>query len=272
MFKRFLIVLTVCFQLIPAFGAYADVIAKPDNDFFNRYGSECVYLGRTFYVNGEDGSASVKSAPGSVNGPDVIENGEILYVEYSCLYKGEYWGLASFYQKDHSGGGKHYGWIKMDQLLVRYDYVSFEEAHLEALHPYNGDYDEIKKAGAAIAWPWPGADSPVWTVEDLDTANFRVSCAYTDEQGREWGFVSYLYGNQNTWICLSDPLNRNIPVFTPEPEPTQWISDTVHTDIGNVGNPIYWLIVILVAGLAAGTVILIRIFWDQNKTGGEISD
>ena len=263
MFKRFLIFLLVFFLFVPAFIVSADLIIEPDNKFFLQHRNDCVYLGRNFYVNGEGGSASVKNEPGDGKGFDVIENGETVYIKYSCLYEGDYWGLFSNYSDKTSNF--IYGWIQLDQLLVQYDYISFEEEHQKEFYQYNGDYAEIKKTNSAIIWPWPGADAPLWTVEDWDTDNFYVSHAYKDKDGREWGFVTYLYGSRNVWICLSDPLNRDIPVFNPAPEPTFWKSETVHTEIEKFANPTLWIIIGLVAVLVIGTAVLIKIFWKPNQ-------
>jgi len=257
--------IAVCFLLIPAIAVYADAIVAPDNDFFNHHRSDCVYLGRSFVASGAYGFVQVKNEPGSNRGDAIIVNGEVIYMDYSCLYSGEFWGFTQRYD----------GWVKIDnQLLVLYDYVAFEEDHLKDFYTYEGDYVEIKETKAAVAWPWPGADSPLWTVEDLDTTNFRVLHAYKDEQGREWGFVTYLYGSPNIWFCLSDPLNRNIPAFNPASEPMIWESDTEHTDIGKSENSPIGLIIVLVAALVIGTIILIRVFWKPNETkaGGKSDD
>ena len=264
MFKRFFTVLVVSFLLLPAIAAYADVLIEPSNDFFNHHRSDCIYLGRSFYAVGEDGTVSVKKAPNSNDNIAFIESAEIIYVDYSCLYKGNFWGFAQRYN----------GWIKLDEFLVLYDYVAFEEEHLDNFYTYKGDYAELKKTRAAVAWSWPGAESPLWTIENIDTTNFRVLYAYKDAQGREWGFVTYLYGSPNIWFCLSDPLNKDIPVFNPAPVPMVWESETAHNDIGESGNPALTLIIILVAILVMGTVILINVLWKPNKskTGGNGND
>ena len=264
MVKRFVAILVVGFLLIPALAAYADAIAVPENNFFNQHRNDCVYLGRSFYVSAAaTGFVQIKNKPGSSRTESEIENGEVIYIDYSCLYKGEFWGFT----------GQHLGWVKIDDLLlVLYDYVAFDEDHVKDFYIYKGDYAALKKTKSAIAWPWPGADSSLWTIEDIDTANFWVLHAYKDEQGREWGFVTYLYGSANIWFCLSDPLNKDIPAFNPAPKPTKWESDTKHNDIGKTENPTLVLIIILVAALVIGTIILIKVFWKPNKTGGKNND
>jgi len=258
----FAIVMAFLLLLAPI-KAYADVIFEPDNDFYKQHEAQILFLGRTFCANGTDGSASVKKEPGAKSDTAEIQNGETTYIQYSCLFNGDYWGFTSEYS----------GWVKMDQMLVLYDYVAFEEDHQAELYTYSGDYAEIKKTGAAVAWPWPGADAPLWTIENLDTTNFSVTYAYKDEEGREWGFVSYIYGSRNIWVCLSDPMNSDIPAFNPAPPPTPWVSDTVHTDIEKLENPSsanLTLIIILVAALVIGTVVLIKVFWKPNKVEAQI--
>ena len=270
--KIFISILTVCFFLMPALVAYADLVVEPENDFFKRYGNECVYLGRNFYAIGENGTAPMKKAPNSNENVAYIASAETIYVEYSCYYEGEYWGLTSFYPDN--GWQKLYGWVKLSEFYVLYDYVAFEEDYLNDFYTYKGDYAEIKKTRAAVAWPWPGADSPLWTIEDLDTTNFWVLHAYEDEQGREWGFVTYLYGSPNVWFCLSDPLNKDIPAFNPAPKPMTWESETAHNDVRKSENPALWIIIILVAALVVGTIVLIKVFWKPNeiKPGQNSSD
>lgn len=268
--QALLLLITLCLLLTPTLAAYADIIAAPDNDFYDRHRNECVLLGRSFAVNGGNGFVSLKKAPGSGGELAVIENGEIIYLEYSCLYKGDYWGLTSFDNPDKtSRQWRLYGWVKTDQLLVLYDDVAFEEDHLADIYLYRGDYAAIKETKAAIAWPWPGAGAILWTVEGLDAASFRVAYAYRDAEGREWGMVTYLYGSRDIWVCLSDPLNRDIPAFNPEPAPTLWVSETAHTDIGISQNPTLALIIGLVALVVFGTAVLIRVFWKPKKEEGK---
>ena len=265
MVKRFFMVLAVCVLLIPNFVAYADVIFEPENDFYIQNSRDCVYLGRSFTANGNDGSVPVKNEPGKEKATGTIKNGETVYVEYSCLYDGDYWGLVRW-----EGS---YGWVKMEQMLVLYDYISFDEEHFEEFYQYTGNYDEIKKESAACTWAWPGSEGPLWTITDLNTDNFWVSYAYMDQDGREWGFVTYLYGSRNIWVCLSDPLNRDMPVFNPAPEPDVWESETMHVDIreNTPENefPILVVVIILVITLVVGTAVLIRVIWKPSNSSTE---
>jgi len=266
--KVIISLLSLCILLFVPLTAYADVIIEPENDFFKQHQNRIVYLGRSFSANGEDGSVFLKREPGSKNNTDTLQNGTVAYMQYSCLYDGDFWGFSLEYS----------GWVNLSEMLVLYDYVAFEEEYFDDLYIYTGDYADIKETKAALAWSWPGASAPLWTIEDLNTDNFRVAYAYTDDEGREWGFVTYLYGSRNVWFCLSDPLNRDILAFNPTPAPDIWESETAHIDIRQYideqKSETFMIVVIvcLVAALVVGTIVLIKIFWKPTKIEGESND
>jgi len=250
--------------LLPAFSAYADVVVEPENDFYSRNWRDIVPLDRSFYVSAPSGFASLKKEPGARKDIAQVENGESIYVTHSCLYNGEFWGLTSAYL-DSQNSWSPEGWISMDDLLVKYDYIAFAEAHYDEFYTYEGDIEEIKSVGAALVWPWPGAEAPLWRLEEFDIDNLWIYTAYKDDAGREWGFVSYLYGSQNIWVCISDPINPDIPAFNPAPPPMKWVSDTEHTNIVGDKNNIPVLIIVLVAAVVIGTFILITVLWKKKK-------
>ena len=252
-----------CFILAAPLSVYADAIAVSNNDFFEKHTDKIIYLGRSFCANGESGSVSVKKAPGARSDLTKLENGEVVYIGFSCLYDGDFWGFA----------GAFGGWFRLDQMLVLYDYIAFEEEHMGEFYKYEGDFSEIDSVGAAIVWPWPGADAPLWTIEGFNSNTFWVTHAWTDSDGREWVFFDYRSGSRNLWICLSDPVNPDIPVFNPAPAPSVWVSETEHVDIARTGNSSVVPIIVLVAAVAAGTIVLIRIFWRPKKEprNGEIA-
>ena len=251
-------------MFVPAFSAYADVVVEPENDFYSKNWQNIVPLDRMFQVEASSGSASIKKEPGARTDIAQVENGETIYVSHSCLYNGEFWGLTSVYLESEQKWSRD-GWIRVDDLLVKYDYIAFAEEHYEELYAYEGDIEEIKSAGAALVWPWPGAEAPLWRLEEFDIDKLWIYTAYKDNAGREWGFVSYLYGSQNIWVCISDPINPEIPVFNPAPPPVKWVSDTEHTDIGETKSEIPVLIIILVAAVVLGTFVLITVLWKKKK-------
>ena len=259
MYKPFLALLVVCCLLLVPHTVHADLVLAPDNEFYTRHASQIIYLGRSFIANADSGNVAVKEAPGAKKDIATIQNDTVVFMQYSCLYDGDFWGFTYEYA----------GWVNLGQMLVLYDYVAFEEEHFDDLYLYHGDYAEIKETRSAVAWPWPGADSYIWTYVDLDAENFRTAYAYKDEDGREWGFVTYLYGDRNIWVCLSDPLKKDMPVFNPAPEPGVWESETVHVDIKKYerenGFRSIVVIAVLVVALVAGTAVLIGVVWKPKK-------
>jgi hypothetical protein len=125
-------------------------------------------------------------------------------------------------------------------------------------------------------WPWPGSDREKeildWSIND---ANFTVSHAYKDNEGREWGYTAR-WGTG--WICLADPENSRIPVFNPAPTPLRWSpdGDDWSSAAGNVtiwppANPAsllnaLFVIIAVIIAIAVVTVILILLFRKAKKS------
>jgi len=234
---------------------YADAIAETDNSFFNRHQNDFLPLGRSFISDGEDGSVPVKDSPGSAKEIHQIENGNIVYVQYSCLFNGDYWGFTFASN----------GWIRLDQMLVLYDSISFVEEHANEFYSYEGTYDTIENAGGAILWSWPGSGVQLWTKEEIYDWSIMNSYTWSDPEGREWVFMSGYQGYTDSWICLSDPMNGNIPAFNPAPPPSVWVPETEHVDIGQSEKKAVLPIVILVAAVVIVTIVLIRTIWKKGR-------
>ena len=255
MFKRILIVLIACFIFAPTLVAQADLVVEPENDFYSRHQRQLVILERAFVVAGENNSVPILQEPGSRIGIAQVRSGEEIYLSHSCLYKGEYWGFTL----------AHNGWVRIDELRVVYDFISFEEEHRNEFYRYGGDFSEIEEAQSALAWLWPGSGIFSWTVRNLRSEDLSVVHAYRDSDGREWGFVRYPPERRNFWICISDPMNRDIPVFNPRQEPARWVSDTPHEEIEPSSSSMIVLIVVSIVVLVLATVVLIRFFWKPQR-------
>lgn len=265
MLKRFISALLICLFLLPTFAANADVIFSPEepNSFYEEHISSILYLGRTFVASSESSAVEMKRVPDSEEIVATIQNGTTVYITGSCLYDGVFWGYLYF--------GFSSGWVRLDEMLVLYDYVSFTEEHMDEFYLYTGDYAEIKETKAANVWPYPGADGYSFILNNFDTEHFPVTYAYTDSGGNEWGFLTHL-SDDSKWICLSDPMKSDFPVVNHEPH--VWVSDTVHTDITNTPaeESISALVIMLVVALVAVTAVLIRIFWSPKKSRLEKND
>ncbi|MCL1809419.1 MAG: hypothetical protein FWG42_06630 [Clostridiales bacterium] len=202
--------------------------AENKNNFIELNESACKYLGRSFYANGVNGYVSIIKAPDYNSEILKIMNSKTLFIEY--VYEND-WGFVTAYPSEQSEEWVPFGWVKMDQLLVQYDCVAFEDEHLDEFYPYNGDYSEIKNSKSVVTWQWPGSGIPHWIIDDWDwnIARFSVCHAYNDEQNREWGFIPCLGGGRNIWVCLSEPQNADIPAFNPAPSPTAWQPKTANS-------------------------------------------
>ena len=258
--SAFILLAILCILLSFTQVALADAIIVPENDFFEDHREHIIYLGRNFVVNSESGSVSVRAYPEAIEDISTLKNGDIVYIQYSCLYDGSFWGFIFSQQASPFTDG----WVMLSDFLVLYDYVAFEEDHIDELYPHTGDLTTIRDIGAMHLWPWPGSAAPMWTVEGVNVDSLIISHAFMDEYGNEWGFLRYAYGGSNVWVNISDPLNRDLPVFNPTPAPMPWVSDTEHIDIATLGNQIIVLITGLVAALVVITAILIRIVWNPK--------
>jgi hypothetical protein len=89
---------------------------------------------------------------------------------------------------------------------------------------------ESYEASNVIFWKWPGSGEIVkthyiWIKMENDSRERKwltPEYSYMDGGGREWGFIRNFYNTRNTWICLSDPSNKDIPAFNPPPGPRLW--------------------------------------------------
>jgi len=275
--------------------AGADTIYEPDNDdFYTRNRSRCEQLFRDFYANSEDGQVSLRLEPGSEQIVCNIENGQILNIMFTYDNNGEIWGVTEL--SINPTEERLTGWIPMAELLVVYDYISFAEDYGHEFYGY--EFDGYTLFGDDIIyWAWPGSGvirlifEVQYQSDDFSPGLMMVRTAYTDYEGREWGFLGYSLGIRNVWICLSDPSNPDIPAFNPAPEPVLWpaVTPPPTTQSNNAGDQhiiadppavkpdstqdtqnaqsnlsLPTLAIVLVIVVSAGTVILIRVLWKKN--------
>ena len=256
--------------------ARADVIVGPDyNSFYSRNYDKCVYLGRNFYANGSDGHVSLRNRPGALLKGYKVQNGTILHISFTCNFNGEIWGATQIYEPDKHPSQSPSGWMPMNDLLLAYDHISFEESHRDEIYTRLDVYESMPAKRDIVFWAWPGSGEIVHTLE----AKWRSSTeheqnflsgeklAYKDFEGREWVFIPYLFGRVNAWVFIDDPDNTDIPVFNPAPAPEPWRPrpEDFGQQISGMQLPV--IIAILVALLVLITAVLIRVFWRRKKAG-----
>lgn len=274
--KRFitwllLILLLAALTWVPAL---ADVIWEPNDSFYHQKSEDCVYNGRSYTVNGRNGSGTVFKEPGSKQTVAVINNGNVFYVSFT--YKdnnGDNWGVVEF-NPDGSGNlaDTDYstaitGWVPMSDLTVVYDYISFAEDHGSQFKPYTGNYDTFKSGGPVVFWSYPGSGVIAWEEAAFEYDDyFEISDTFTDDENRLWGYVGYYYGARNVWVCISDPSGDGIEKAPPSPVPeaATALPDPELPAAGNDENDAVLLIVVIVAAVVVITAVLIAVFWKKS--------
>lgn len=218
--KRTLALVFALLLLAPSL-AFADVIVEPENSFYRTHQSECQHReGRTYLANGPDGTLDLYTAPnGTVS--KTLQNGTALYCQWTYAdNQGIVWGFSD----------GHEAWAPLGYTLVQYDHISFEEEHPDTIVSAT---DMIGKEYAAVfLYEYPGASDPI----RLDAVNLAAKKSYTDEQGRLWGFVPYIYGIRNRWFCLDDPGNGALTGEKKDPQlsafaPPEKLPTITRTDV-----------------------------------------
>ncbi|NCB74839.1 MAG: hypothetical protein EOM51_08885 [Clostridia bacterium] len=196
--------------------ALADVIFEPEDDFYNSHSSECEYVNRDYYANGESGFTELFTKP---NGSSLgfADNGELFHVQFTYKQGDELWGLAEYSESGskliaRNGDTYKTAWIKISDMSLKYDYISFDEAHSSEYKNYDGDYSELTGATNIVMWTFPNSGESSGSIDKADE-NLTFTNVYTDIDGAQWGFVSYYYGMKNFWICLSDPSGTEKPAI-----------------------------------------------------------
>jgi len=263
MLKRVFAFIAACVIMLSApLVVFADAIYEPQDDFYYRNRNYCEYLQLNFTANGADGFVSVKQEPGSDNEIIAIENGETIHIYIIYNHRGESWGLCD------RGWTLYTGWIKMEQLLLVYDYLAFEKEHKDEFYKYNGSYENVINAEKIVFWTYPGSGAVAGIYDEKIDESIRINSynlAYKDAEGREWIYAKYFpNGINNSWICVSDPENEdiNIPAITEQRE-NPMTGDMFTAPSPGLSLP--WAVVIMVAALIIGTAVLIRLFWTPNK-------
>ena len=192
--------------------ARADVLWEPDNNFYVKNADQCDYIGRQYYANGDEGFITLWEAPGGTRAVHQFQNGYTLWVYYQY----EDWACAVVWGDE----GEITGWAPMEDFVLKYDYLSFEEEYADEIHPYDGQFAGYDGDAAEIAfYEYPGAPEPkaLWEAAEIldqltSTEDSYIASTFTDEDGRTWGSVAYLFGTRNLWFCLDEPDGRDFPV------------------------------------------------------------
>ena len=176
----------------------ADVIFEPQDSFYWDHRGECQYHSRAYYADGPENVAVVYRSPESSAVVERVKNGDELWISY--IYEAENgisWGYCDNYEENWTG------WVPMEYLLLKYDYICFQEEFGDRITNQN-EYVQLNAEGEVYLWNYPGSeDSMIYTVDEEYLPEYES--VFTDDAGRNWGYIGYHMGIRNVWVCLDDP-------------------------------------------------------------------
>lgn len=272
MIKKLVILVMMGLLLMPATLAFADVPPWIDDPFFEKHERDCKVEERYYTVNSASGSIDIVVEPGSSRKVAEARNGTTLYVMFTYERLGKVWGVGWPDLGDEWGAT---GWFKMDELEVQYDKISFSEEFGAEFYQYTGNYRELMKVEDLVLWTYPGSGVRAGTYYGFSGENVEgmFSYAWRDEQGREWGYISYYVHTRDVWVCISDPGNPDIPAFGPGVAGYQSGQQgsnggVIAVDSGGFaisGILAIALVSVLVVAVVVTTAILIWVFYRRGK-------
>lgn len=137
---------------------------------------------------------------------------------------------------------------------------AFVQLYKEKITGWDDNYykapEGVKKL---VLWHYPGSGQ-VTRVIDVVCPRDLEQC-YRDSEGRYWGYVSYIVGYKQNWVCLSDPTNESLSA---DPAVVAAVEREVPLLILRENLPAMFL----VAGIVAVTGGLLYVFWYRKKKRG----
>ena len=242
--KKTLVLLFVLLLLVPAL-AFADVIVEPDNSFYRTHHSECQrWTGRTYLANGPDGTLDLYTAPtGTV--AETLKNGTAFYCQWAYTDKeGAVWGFSE----------RHEAWAPLGYTLVQYDETAFELEHGNEI--ITAADQPVTEYATVYLYEYPGASDPI----QLDRVDLIAEKLYTDDQGRQWGFVSYIHAIRDKWFCLDEPANPDLAGAKRAAVPSGFQTPTMLPTGSQLG-----VIIGVVCGVAVGTLTAVLILFRRKR-------
>lgn len=244
-FTLFLAALAVLSLTAPA---SADVIIEPRDSFFEKHREECTYVARQYELAGYDGKVTVFTAPGGMN-KFTLDNGLRGTIQFTWEGKGTTWGYLIYWDDQWIEG-----WVPMDDVSLVYDSQQFMTDHAGEIvetDPVPVDFHE------AVLYRYPNGPAGNTLTEDPDYMPFdeTFTQVYTDENGLRWGYAGYYMGHLEAWICLDDPMNRELDteIIPVAPSAAQLRGSATVT----AGPPALLIAGVLVAAVAAVTAVLL---------------
>ena len=220
----YLISLTV---LIWGGSVSADIIAQPyRNGFYEVFFDECEFDSdvRRYIVMTE---CDVMESPLATSTVRTAEAGSAMDIKvYYTDKNGVRWGYDYAYSLPYGSLGFDKplsGWVKMENLQLKYDHISFVEEHKQELAKYDGQLDGYVPQSSVYLWTYPRSGEAAniiepycWFPEEYAfTLKQTAMYTYTDPEGKDWIYLSCV---PQGWVYTGDPekdLREGIPAVTP---------------------------------------------------------
>ncbi len=149
-------------------------------------------------------------------------------------------------------------WIPLTGLEAIYDNYSFTEEHKDSIRPYSGEYDSLKTEGAIYLWEYPGSPVSDKMEEYPPDYGTYVSSLYTDENGGEWGYVNYIWGNYG-WFYLTDPTDPNPAGVTEDVSAGAMTAESLYTEeADNSGFITAGILAVSAAAVSAAMIAVMK--------------
>lgn len=261
---RSILTLALVFLMLTALAipAAADVIVEPNNLFYATHREECEYIRyRRYLTNSEAGYVYLYQSPDAELTVRSFPNGETVVLTWLYTDKaGEVWGIL----------GDDSGWFRLSDLSLVYDSKEFLKDNEAKCVPFEkGSFESIEASEETpvIRWSYPGGEKEEYSIQNGDITEF-VSKTYTDEGGAVWGYIGYMYGMRDFWVCLTAPYDETVGGYAlPDHEITLKQEPTPVEDIPVSSNNTVILTVVgvLIAAVVIGTVVLIRVMFIKKK-------
>lgn len=214
-----LLALLLCLAMVPA--VRADVIYEPEDSFYWDHRGECQRVDRAYLTNGPDTTTEAYKNPKSSAVAGRVPTGEKVWIY--CSYEDENgiaWGFCEYLGED-----SWTGWFPMDYLVLVYDHICFQEEFADRITEGSGSLGPSGSERVHM-WSYPGSDTLMAAMFVEGEYLMEYDRVFTDDAGREWGFVPYYMGVRNTWVCLDTP-TADYQTLYAEHEPQQVTHPTV---------------------------------------------
>lgn len=181
----------------------ADIIMTPsDDDFYDEHEDECETESYRKYTVMTD--CDIMASPVSSSVIRTAWEGQIIGINtFYTDENGMRWGYDyDDIRNNIIGEFRQCGWVKMENLQVIYDSISFVEEHEEEFAEYAGELDKLPSEGNICLWEYPGSQELAAAVPPEELLLPDARYVYTDISGNKWVYIDQ---RNSGWIYAPDP-------------------------------------------------------------------